>query len=214
MKSIFNQRVLGISLVLASMLISATSFAALNAYLQLKGSGGRSYSCSADASGNFSFTNVEPGNYKLVWVLPGGSGEPSGACKIELSSFSWGTSNSGAISGESFQGKSTQVTRSNISNNRSAGSGDPGPADATGNKLSVKSSSNIQNNLSAGGSGGGSGKVSVSDFHFTCDASQVSKSGSELSCTVLDNIVVTGSTSPSGKVGSMTTTYDLKKGTK
>ncbi|MEP7234645.1 MAG: hypothetical protein ABI778_05050 [Ignavibacteriota bacterium] len=209
MKTILNRRILGVFIVVASLVVTSTSFAALNAYLKLKRSDGKTYSCTCDAGGNFKFLNVEPGTYKLLWVVGQGEGSLSEPSSIEISSFSWGATNTGSML-SSEQAKSTQVTRSNISNNRTAGTVETGAADATSQPV-TKSSSNIQNNLTTGG---GTGKVSVQDLHYTCTSSQVSKSGTDNFVIVLEDVVVSSVTSPSGKIGSMRATWDLAKGTK
>ena len=212
-----SNRIFGISFVLAAMLISTSSFAALNAYLKLKGSNGKTYKTTADASGKFSFSNVEPGNYKLVWVLPPGEGSPTGDCEIHIESFSWGATNTGgtidAPLSTDAQGKSTPATRSNISNNRSSGGGtevSPEPVEMQGKSTPV-TRSNISNNRS---SGGGTGKVQLQDFHFKTNASKLSKDGDEYYTVVFEDILISSYTAPSGNVGGLQCTYDLKKSVK
>ncbi|MBS1903814.1 MAG: FG-GAP repeat protein [Bacteroidetes bacterium] len=113
-------------LALAIVLFASNTFAALNAYLQLKGTkSGKIYKSSLDASGKFSFSNVEPGTYSLIFVSEDGSNPPA---SIEIQSFSWGATNSGSMSSGSMSSgrasasattsKNSPVTRSNISNNR------------------------------------------------------------------------------------------------
>jgi len=114
----FSSRIGWASLIVAlATFFSAPSFAALNAYLKLKSlSGGKTYTCKLDDNGKFSFENVEPGKYDLIFVLDGSRSTDDGTIQsIEISSFSWGASNTAGK-----QGKSTPVTRSNISNNRTA----------------------------------------------------------------------------------------------
>jgi hypothetical protein len=117
--------------VMSLLVLSTSSFAALNAYLKLKPSKGTkgeaTYQCKLDESGKFSFHDVAPGQYDLVLEVTAtdqagntGSDSKTMPSSIEISSFSWGTSNSGSLSTSAVQGKSTQVTRSNISNNKSA----------------------------------------------------------------------------------------------
>jgi hypothetical protein len=116
MKHVSINRIGFASLVVAlATFFSVPSFAALNAYLKLKSvSGGKTYTCKLDQSGKFSFENVEPGTYDLV--LDGSRSSDDGTIQsIEINSFSWGASNT-----TGKQGKSTPVTRSNISNNRTA----------------------------------------------------------------------------------------------
>ncbi|HET9135075.1 MAG TPA: hypothetical protein VFO76_00445 [Candidatus Kapabacteria bacterium] len=132
--------------VAAITLLSSQTLAASGQHLTLKGTNGKTYSATTDASGIFIFTDVEPGTYKLIWVLPDGTTpQNTQSAKIEITSFSWGETASptlastmsdyvrgrssstpptpkpmGLVSGTSnAQGKSTPVTRSNISNNRS-----------------------------------------------------------------------------------------------
>lgn len=132
--------------IVAITFISSQTLAATGQHLTLKGTNGKTYSATTDASGTFTFTNVEPGTYKLIWVLPNGTTpQNTQSAKIDISSFSWGETASpslastmsdyvrgrssstpptpkpmGLVSGTSnAQGKSTPVTRSNISNNRS-----------------------------------------------------------------------------------------------
>jgi len=104
-------------IIMLATFVTVPSFAALNAYLKLKSlSGGKTYTCKLDEKGEFSFVNVEPGKYDLVFVLDGSRSTDDGTIQsIEISSFSWGASNTAGK-----QGKSTPVTRSNISNNRTA----------------------------------------------------------------------------------------------
>jgi hypothetical protein len=132
--------------VAAITLLASQTLAASGQHLMLKGANGKTYSATTDASGIFIFTNVEPGTYKLIWVLPAGSTpQNTQSAKIDISSFSWGETASPTLastmsdyvrgrssstpptpkpmglvsSGSVAQGKSTPATRSNISNNRS-----------------------------------------------------------------------------------------------
>lgn len=134
-------------LVLMFSFLCVNSFAALNAYLKLKSlSGGKTYTCKLDNNGKFSFENVEPGKYDLIFVLDGSKSQDDGTIQsIEISSFSWGASNTAGK-----QGKSTPVTRSNISNNRtgSTDGGDPTPSEKQGKSTPV-TRSNISNNRTA-----------------------------------------------------------------
>ena len=111
--------------ILFISLFAVNSFAALNAYLKLKrASDGKTYTCKLDNKGKFSFENVEPGTYDLLLGLDGSRSTDDGILeKIEVMSFSWGASNTAGK-----QGKSTPVTRSNISNNRTAATTAPGTA--------------------------------------------------------------------------------------
>lgn len=102
-------------IVLLIAFMTVPSFAALNAYLKLKGhKGAKTYTCKLDNDGKFSFDNVEPGTYDLIFVLDGSRSTDDGTLvKIEVSSFSWGATNTSA---------SARITksRSNIQNNRTA----------------------------------------------------------------------------------------------
>lgn len=178
MKTSSTKRILGLSFVLSALLISSSSFAALNAYLKLKGSNGKTYTTTADASGKFSFSNVEPGTYKLLWVLPPGEGAPTGSCSIEIASWSSGGSNK------------SSVGSTGMSSGKTA-------APATGKTSDY-------------GGGGSTGKVQFQDFHFTTNASKLSKDGDNFYAVVFEDILVSSISSPSGNVSNMTATYDLK----
>ena len=199
MKTTFTQRIFGATVVAAFLLLSTTSFAALNAYLTLKGSNSKSYTCTADNSGQFSFKDVEPGTYKLVWTLKG-EGEPTGPCSIEISSFSWGTSNpvSGGRRGMSA-GKSTISTTTTTTETTTT-------TDQAG-RTSPVSRGNVTNNPTIGG---GAGKVSVQGISFTCNASKLRKSteaGGMYETIILEEVMVSSVSSASGKVDRMS--WDL-----
>ncbi len=204
MKTTLTQRIFSATVVAAFLLLSTTSFAALNAYLTLKGSNGKSYTCTADASGQFSFKDVQPGTYKLVWVLPKGDGEPTGACTIQISSFSWGATNTSSVGngGGMGAGKSTVTTTTTTTETTTT-------LDQAGKSTPV-TRSNISNNRS---SGAGAGKVSVQDLHFTCDASKLKSSvepGGMYETIILEDVMVSSVSSPSGKVSAAS--WDLAKG--
>ncbi|MEP7234033.1 MAG: type VI secretion system tube protein Hcp [Ignavibacteriota bacterium] len=90
-----------------SVLSTSVSFGALNAYLKLKGQhSGKSYKAVPDASGKFSFKDVAPDTYTLVFVgspaspavtVKGESSDDGHKDWIEISSFSFGSSNSGSM---------------------------------------------------------------------------------------------------------------------
>ena len=118
------RRAFGVFLALVICLATIPrSYGALNAYLTLKGSnGGKSYRCTPKADGSFTFSNVEPGTYALLVcggqdLFSGGGGGGSSPATIEISSFSWGMSNSsttgpgsagsGRQAGSSSSGSST-----------------------------------------------------------------------------------------------------------
>ncbi len=103
-----------LSLIIALLAtMSIESFAALNAYLKLKrAKDGKTYTAKVDATGKFSFDNVEPGKYDLIIGLEGTPSEEDRTIRsIEISSFSWGEA--------SATGSRTK-SRSNIQNNRTA----------------------------------------------------------------------------------------------
>src|SRR5689334_4334536 len=58
------------------------------------------------------------------------------------------------------------------------------------------------------------GMVSISDFHFSCDASKSSDEGNEYALVLLEDVVITSSYSPGGSISNMTTMYDLKRAEK
>ncbi len=132
MKHIMNRTIIAGALVAILGIFASTSQAKTNIYLELKEqTTGTSYRCPVNGNGKFSFEGVAPGKYTISVSFNGD------AClsTIELSSFSWGASNSGSLSaGSASTGKSTQVTRSNISNNRSAS---PSPVAASGVRVAV-----------------------------------------------------------------------------
>ena len=83
--------------------MSIESSAALNAYLKLKRADGKMYTAKVDATGKFTFENVEPGKYDLVVGVEGTKSEEDGTIRtIEISSFSWGVS-TGTSSGASVK---------------------------------------------------------------------------------------------------------------
>lgn len=206
MKTTFTQRIFGATVVAAFLLLSTTSFAALNAYLTLKGANGKSYTCTADNSGQFSFKDVQPGTYKLIWTLPKGDGAPTGECAIEISSFSWGASNSTSVGGSGMgAGKSTISTTTTTETTTTT-------IDETSNNQVKRSKSNVSNNRSTGA---GAGKVSLQDIHFRCDATKLRKSGGtqeEYLTVVMEEVMVSSVTTVTGKVKNMIATYDLATG--
>ena len=96
MKHSFINRILLASFALSFVVMASNAEAALNAYLKLKGANGKSYTCTPDANGKFSFKDVAPGKYELQIV---GSPEyfmdkeKGHKDELELESFSWGVAN-------------------------------------------------------------------------------------------------------------------------
>ena len=206
-----TNRILAASLfMLAVLFLASNSFAALNAYLQLKGQKqGKIYTAKPDASGKFTFSNVDPDTYDLVFVYAvdkagntgsdartatatGGAVDPTPAT-IEIPSFSWGATNSsGSMSGsmsqgkEAVQGKSTPVTRSNISNNRSFTVDAQGPT--------------VDGVAVATGDLNGDGIPDVIAKSVSSPVSSPSPDGSESSKVVIHDITIMKACSPSGKM--------------
>jgi hypothetical protein len=216
----FSRTVLASLIIMLATFITAPSFAALNAYLKLKSlSGGKTYTCKLDESGKFSFENVEPGKYDLVFVLDGSRSSDDGTIQsIEINSFSWGASNA-----LGKQGKSTPVTRSNISNNRT-GSVEPSGKQGTGSPVTR---SNISNNRTATVDAKGpevtcNGKVvATGDLDGDGVPDELSSSviwspksnirSTSASDIILHEIVVTNSTTAEGKVKA---SWNLKENVK
>jgi hypothetical protein len=187
------------SLVVAlATFFSAPSFAALNAYLKLKStSGGKTYSCKLDESGKFSFENVEPGKYDLVFVLDGSRSTDDGTIQsIEINSFSWGASNSAGK-----QGKSTPVTRSNISNNRTANK--TFTVDATGPTVTCNGKTVATGDLDGDGI--------ADELSSSIIWSPKSNLRSSSADVILHDIVVTNATTVEGKCKA---SWNLKENTK
>ncbi len=205
MKTTFTQRIFSATVVAAFLLLSTTSFAALNAYLKLEGAK-QSYTCTADNSGQFSFKDVQPGTYKLVWVLQKGEGAPTGDCSIEISSFSFGASNQSSVGGGGMGAGKSSVTTTTTTTEVTTTT-----VDAV-QKQKTKSNNSNERIVSPtpGPGGSGAGKVSVQDIHFRCDASKLKKSteqGGMYETIILEEVIVSSVSSPSGKVGGMS--YDL-----
>jgi len=207
MKRFHNQTAFAGIFVLAVLLFASNSFAALNYYLTLKGQKqGKIYKATPDAGGKFTFTNVEPDMYDLTFVVTatdqaGNTGSDAKVSKIEISSFSWGTTNSGSVvsvvPGET--GRNTPVTRSNISNNRSF------TVDATAPVVTLSGTRVATGDLNGDGVPDViSSPVSVTIDSHPTDPSQVSQ-------IVLKNILVMSVSSPSGACKA---SYDLKKNVK
>jgi hypothetical protein len=184
--------------VLALFVFTSSSFAALNAYLQLKGQkSGKTYKCKLDESGKFSFSDVEAGTYDLVFVLDGTRSQDDGVIQtIEISSFSWGASNAVVTTG-------TKITksRSNIQNNKTAGF----TVDASGPEVTS------QGVRVATGDVDGDGIPDVIISPLRMKISNADGSRGLASTAVLSGITI----APNASVGGeLKTTYDLKKGTK
>jgi hypothetical protein len=181
--------------VLALSFLASNSFAALNAYLQLKGQkSGKTYKCKLDESGKFSFHDVEPGQYDLVFEVTatdqaGNTGADSRTMptSIEISSFSWGMSNSGSLSVSGVQGKSTPVTRSNISNNRTAGSAAPPEVTSGGVRVAT-------------GDVNGDGVADMITSPVTVKGWDPSTKQGVMSKVVIHDIVIMSVSSPEGTV--------------
>jgi hypothetical protein len=181
---------------LAATIFASNSFAALNAYLTLKGANGKTYQSTVDPNGKFSFTNVEPGTYSLIWVCDDGSNPPS---SIEISSFSWGATNSGSVSSGSMssgrasgtvQTKTSQVTRSNISNNR----------------VSCPSGVTV-----ATGDVDGDGTADMITSPVTITSPSLTKVGMTYQKIVFENVMVSSVCSPGGACKA---SWNLKKNVK
>jgi hypothetical protein len=166
---------------LSVTLANAVTSSAQGKHIKLSGNG-KTYEATTDNNGNFSFVNVEPGTYKLIWVLPKGTTpQNTESTSIEISSFSWGATNSSPSStGSMAQGKSTPVTRSNISNNRGGASVD---GELSQGKSTPVTRSNISNNRTG---------------------SQLHVSGSECFTVVLEDVVISSVTTAGGTVKTCT----------
>ncbi|HET9135074.1 MAG TPA: hypothetical protein VFO76_00440 [Candidatus Kapabacteria bacterium] len=166
-------------IALSVTLATAATGSAQGKHIKLSGNG-KTYEATADENGNFSFTGVEPGTYKLVWVLPKGTTpQNTESASIEISSFSWGASNS-TPTGSMAQGKSTPATRSNISNNRGGASVD---GELSQGKSTPATRSNISNNRTG---------------------SQLQVSNGECFTVVLEDVVISSVTTASGTVKTCT----------
>ena len=195
MKTTFTSRILKASFVLAAMLFATSAFAAKGIIVIKPSSGGtgKTYSCTPDASGKFSFSNVEPGTYKLLWVLPEGT-DPikTGSCSITVG-FTY--AKRAAI--DDNQTKDVTNVTSTLTTEMSPASGGSDPqGKQTGPRVSK---SNVSNNRT---SGGGSGKVSVSDLSITRDASSFTNDGGDLYTVLLEDIQITDP-NPHGTVSAM-----------
>jgi hypothetical protein len=188
---------------LAVLFISSSSFAALNAYLKLKGQKqGKTYKATPDASGKFKFSDVEPDVYDLTFEVTatdqaGNTGSDSKKIStIEISSFSWGSTNVGSNSGpgsqgggitpDAAQGKSTPVTRSNISNNRTF------TVDAQGPVVTISGVHVATGDVN----GDGIADMITSPVKISVNGASDSGPASEI---VLKNIMITSISSPSGE---------------
>jgi hypothetical protein len=199
-----NNRFFTASLIaLAVLFFSSQAFAAVDAFIWFKNtSTGNTFKCKIDNDGKFSCPNVEPGKYDVIFVCSGETsptGEKKSGCpsSIEISSFSWGTSNTAGK-----QGKSTQVTRSNISNNRAAGF----TVDATGPVVTIDGVRVATADVNGDGvSDKISSPVSVSLGHLVLI-------GHDYSQVVLKDIVVS---SESSKLdGAVKASWNLKENVK
>ena len=176
MKSTFSSRILSAAFVLAAMVFATSAFAA-KGIIVCKPSGGttsgKSYSSEIDANGKFSFKNVEPGKYNLVWVLPEGTDvSKTGACSIHIESFSFGASNStkkAAIQDNQRKDATSMSTR-------------------TTTEMSPPS--------------GGASKVSVHDISITRQASSFTNSDGELSTVLAEDLVI-DDPNPHGEISGM-----------
>ena len=89
--SIHRFTVAALFVLAISTIGSSVSFGGIEAYLNLKGSNGQSYKATPDASGKFTFEDVEPGTYRLLFVGSPAIFESAHPPLIEIQSFSWGT---------------------------------------------------------------------------------------------------------------------------
>jgi hypothetical protein len=117
-------------------------------------------------------------------------------------SFSWGASNSASLSTSGVQGKSTPVTRSNISNNRTAGS--------TGDAASAEVMSGGVRVATGDVDGDGFADMISHPVSVMLSDATVSPTG-DRQVTILQGVVVTAQCSPSGKTKGG---WDLKENTK
>jgi len=144
---------------IALTFFTTLSLAAETVHLHLKDAKGKIYKCNTDATGKFSFPNVEPGKYELIWVLPDGTTpDNTESCSIEIQSFSWGASNTRTV--EPAAQAAVPVGGSSRPNGPSGGPPSPdhtpppaanqgGQGDNSGAKgtAAKKSRSNISNNF-------------------------------------------------------------------
>lgn len=75
-------------------LFTTASIGAETVHLYLKGTKGKTYKVvKTDPQGKFSFDDLEPDTYTLIWILPDGTTpENTESASIEIESFSWGVS--------------------------------------------------------------------------------------------------------------------------
>ncbi len=169
---------------------STVSVAAESVHLFLKGSNGKTYKTSTDASGKFSFDNVEPGKYELVWVLPDGTTpEKIESAAIEIESFSWGLSQRTTETPTAAQapGGTGRPSPSGPSGGAPTGQPAPPPGIGTGGSSGsgdrTKSRSNIQNNFTS------------EDFRVVA--------GGKYYAVVLKDVVISSLSSCEGACGKM-----------
>jgi type VI protein secretion system component Hcp len=184
--------------ILAFSIIGASaSFGALNAYLEIKSSDGKIYKATPDAGGKFTFTGVQPGSYELRLVASyeyfALKKKDADAHKgeIQLLSFSWGASNSGAISG---------------SGNADRESGTPAVSEIVVTKSTDKSSPRV-----AAADVNGDGRADRAAPQKIREAKGISvqnptQDGTEYYTIIMKNVIVTAACSASGTVSGIAIT--------
>lgn len=183
---------------------STVSVAAESVHLFLKGNNGKTYKTSTDASGKFSFDNVEPGKYELVWVLPDGTTpDKIESAAIEIESFSWG------VSQMSHHGSSTssnlRTTETPTAAQAPAGTGRPSPSGPSGGAPTGQPTPPPGIQTGGGGSGGSSGRTksrSNIQNNFTSeDFTQVS--GGKYCAVLMKDVVISSLSGCEGTCGKM-----------
>jgi len=182
MKNIFKTLV-----VIALLVISTSVFAAFDAFLEIEGikgeCKGKVYKGAIDKNGIVKIPKVLPGEFNVkmcatgqhiksakLFVRKQGT-EQHDYYSLEISSFSWGVSQSNAKGGVRVatgdvngDGMVDVVTSADKGTMASGGGGGAGKASFSDLSFSMKTS---DGKTAAYGGGGSTGKVQFQDFHFT-----------------------------------------------